>query len=66
MISFKPLKRLLIHKNLTWEEISKATGISTETLYRIKAGKNVKLETLKKILDYFNCDLCDIMEYDGT
>lgn len=64
MINFKPLKRLLIEKDITWEMLSKETGVSKETLHRIKTGKNVKLETLKKILDYFECDLCDILEYE--
>lgn len=64
MITFKPLKKLLIEKDMTWEKLGKATGISTETLHRIKSGQNVKLETLKRILDYFECDLCDILEYE--
>ena len=46
-------------------QIAEATGLSTATISKLMQGENieVKLSTIKKLCDYFNCNLSDIVEY---
>ena len=46
-------------------QIAEATGLSTATISKLMQGENidVKLSTINKLCDYFNCNLSDIVEY---
>lgn len=51
---FDVVKRLVDEKGISLNELAKATGISSATLYEWKAGKYMpKHETREKIADYF-------------
>ena len=54
------------HKIKTITELVNLTGLSRDTLNKIRSGENletVKLETYLKLCDYFNCSLSDLIEY---
>lgn len=45
--------------------ISKKTGIAENNIYKICKGesKQIKLDTLNKLIEALDCDLTDIIEY---
>jgi len=54
------------HKIKTITELVNLTGLSRDTLNKIRNGENletVKLDTYLKLCDYFNCSLGDLIEY---
>ena len=46
-------------------QIAEATGLSTATISKLMRGENidVKLSTINKLCEFFNCKLSDILEY---
>ena len=46
-------------------QIAEATGLSTATISKLMQGENidVKLSTINKLCNFFNCNLSDIIEY---
>ena len=58
----------LVHENhVKMSDISEATGISRTTLHALNwgKGKGVQFETLDKLCRYFNCDVSDLLVYEG-
>ena len=54
------------HKIKTITELVNLTGLSRDTLNKIRSGENletVKLDTYLKLCDYFNCPLNELIEY---
>lgn len=53
------LNELLKEKNITKSQLSKASGVPYTTIdgFYKKGTDNVKLSTLKKLADYFECSL---------
>ena len=49
MISYKPLFRLLLEKNMSKTQLREAIGFSTATLAKLSKGEYVSLEILDKI-----------------
>lgn len=57
--------------DLIWENrttagaISKATGIGTSTISKLRNSKNtnINIHTLDKLCGYFKCKLTDIIDY---
>ena len=47
------------------EAISKATGIGTTTISKMRnsKNKNVSIKTLDKLCEYFHCKISDLIEY---
>lgn len=64
-ISYKPLFRLLLEKDMEKMDLLKATKISTTTTTLSKLGKNepVKLEMLMRICDQLNCRIENVVEF---
>lgn len=50
-------------KKITYEEISKSTGISRQTLSKIasKKGYNTSSENIEKLCQYFECTPDELM-----
>lgn len=63
MISYKPLFRLLLEKNMSKTQLREAIGFSTATLAKLSKGEYVSLEILDKICTYMQCNIADIIEY---
>lgn len=51
---------------VTITDVYKATGIARSTLVRLyyRRAKNISLETLKTLCDYFGISLSDLIEYN--
>jgi hypothetical protein len=58
------LKVLIAKKNISIGELSKEINISSVTLYKLANGKltKPKYETLKKVSDYFNITVDDLLK----
>ena len=63
MISYKPLFRLLLEKNMSKTQLREAIGFSTATLAKLSKGEYVSLEILDNICTYMQCNIADVIEY---
>lgn len=63
MISYKPLFRLLLEKDMTKTQLRESIGFSTATLAKLSKNEYVSLETIDNICKYFNCKIENVMEY---
>lgn len=61
-ISYKPLWKLLIDKDLKKKDLCKLAGISPASVTKMGKGGHVTTETLEKICLALNCRVEDIME----
>ena len=61
-VSYKPLWKLLIDREMNKTELRKAAGISTSALAKLGKNDNVNTEVLVKICNVLECDISDIME----
>lgn len=61
-VSYKPLWKLLIDREMNKTELRKAAGISTSALAKLGKNENVNTEVLVKICNVLKCDISDIME----
>ncbi|MCC0743368.1 helix-turn-helix transcriptional regulator [Clostridioides sp. ZZV14-6044] len=60
------LDKLLYSKNITKAQLSKESGIPYTTIAGLyaKGADNIKLSTLKKLADYFQCSV-DYLVYEN-
>ncbi|MEX1029400.1 MAG: helix-turn-helix transcriptional regulator [Paenibacillaceae bacterium] len=63
MISYKPLQKLLIDKEIRKQELMKLAGISSATMAKLNTNEYVSLEVIDKICKAINCQPGDILEY---
>ena len=62
MISYKPLFRLLLEKDMTKTQLREAVGFSSATLAKMSKGKYISLETVESICKYLDCKIEDVIE----
>lgn len=65
-ISYKPLFKLLIDRDMTRKDLRVACGISTASMAKLGKGENITTEVLVRICNCLNCDLSEIMELEET
>lgn len=58
------LKVLIAKKNISISSLSKEINVSTVTLYRLANGQLIKpkYETLKKVSDFFNITIDELLK----
>lgn len=61
-VSYKPLWKLLIDKEIKKTKMAETIGISTSTLYKLNKDKYVSLDVLVRICVYLKCQISDICE----
>ena len=62
MISYKPLFRLLLERDMTKTQLREAAGFSSATLAKMSKGEYISLETIENICKYLDCKIEDIIE----
>ena len=64
MITIK-LYDLVWSRKVKGYQIAEATGLSTATVSKLMQGKNidVKLSTIDKLCNFFDCELSELLEY---
>ncbi|WP_019640771.1 helix-turn-helix domain-containing protein, partial [Paenibacillus fonticola] len=55
MISYKPLQKLLIDRDIKKQELLKMTGISSATMAKLNTNEYVSLEVIDKICAALDC-----------
>jgi putative transcriptional regulator len=65
MISYKPLQKLLIDRDIRKQELMKMTGISSATMAKLNTNEYVSLEIIDKICEALDCQPGDLLEYVG-
>lgn len=61
-VSYKPLWKLLIDKDIKKTEMAEGIGISTSTLSKLGKDEYVSLDVLVRICKYLKCQLSDICQ----
>ena len=62
MISYKPLFRLLLERDMTKTQLREAVGFSSATLAKMSKNEYISLETVENICKYLNCNIEDAIE----
>ncbi len=65
MISYKPLRKLLIDKDMSGGELKDILKISSATMAKLNSDKIVSLDVIDKICKYLNCNVEDVMKYES-
>lgn len=60
-ITFKPLWKLLIDRDMTKEDLRLATGLSPATIAKLGRDGNITTNVLARICEFLNCNVEDIM-----
>lgn len=63
MISYKPLQKLLIDRDIKKQELLKMTGISSATMAKLNTNEYVSLEVIDKIGAALDCQPGDLLEH---
>lgn len=61
------LEEILKKRNMTSKELAKLIGITEANLSILRSGKakGVRFETINKICFYLDCQIGDILKFDG-
>lgn len=62
MISYNPLWKTLIDKNMKKMDLVELVGISNGTLAKLGKNESVSLSIIDKICISLDCDICDVVE----
>lgn len=62
MISYNPLWKTLIDKNMKKMDLVKLAGISNGTLAKLGKDESVSLNIIDKICIALECNICDVVE----
>lgn len=65
MISYKPLRKLLIDKDMSCGELKDILKVSSATMAKLNSDKVVSLTVIDKICKYLNCNIEEVMQYEN-
>lgn len=63
MISYQPFYQTMVKRGLTEYHLIYKEGFSSNTLHRMKHGKNITLKTLDTLCFILDCGVSDIIQY---
>lgn len=63
-ISYKPLFKLLIDRNMNRQNLKTLCGISPASIAKLGKGENITTDVLIRICNGLNCNLTDIMDLE--
>lgn len=63
MLSYKPLWRILVDRELSKSDLRKKTGISPNTMTKLRKNEEVSMSVLNKICATLGVSYGDIVEY---
>ena len=61
-ISFKPLWKLLIDRDISRQELQQRSGVSRSTMWKMGKNDYVSLDVITKICKVLDCSVDQIME----
>lgn len=62
MLSYKPLFRLLLERDMSKTQLKNATSLSPNVMSKLSKGEHVSMEVIERICKYLNCRIEDIVE----
>lgn len=63
MISYNPLWKMLIDLNKKKTDLIADCKLNKRTIADMGKNKYVSLQTIEKICNAYNCNICDVIEY---
>lgn len=63
MVSYKPLFKILLERDMTKSQLREAVGFSMATLAKMSKGEYVSMKTLENICKFLNCRVEDVIEF---
>lgn len=63
MVSYKPLFKLLVDRNMSKADLRRLAHISPNTMTKLRRGEEVSMTILNKICAALNVTYGDIIEY---
>lgn len=63
MISYKPLWKTLIDKDIQQKDLAVICDLTRQTVLDMKNNRHVSMKTIEKICKTLNCSIPDIIEY---
>lgn len=64
-VSYNGLWKLLIDKNMQKKDLIEELSLSSTTVAKMGKGEKVSMDVLEKICKYFNCNIGDIVCFEG-
>lgn len=64
--SYGKLSKLMQEKQIKKQDLKNNAKLGWSTISKISKNKDVSLEVLRKICEYLNCDIGDIVEFKNT
>lgn len=61
-LSYKPLWKLLVDKDMIKQDLKDKAKLSSTTIARLNNGENVTTDILLRICQVLNCQIADIVE----
>lgn len=62
-ISYKKLWHVLLDKNMTKQDLRKATGISTTTVQKLTKNESIGIDIILRICEKLNLQIDDVVEF---
>lgn len=62
-ISYNRLWKLLVDKKMSKADLRRAAVISPNTLTKLRRDEEVSMAVLKRICEYFGCNIGDICDF---
>lgn len=63
-VSYKPLWKMLIDKDLTKAQLQEMAGLSAGTMTKLRHGDSVSMEVLWKICSVLHCNIQDVVQFE--
>ena len=65
-ISYNGLWKMLIDKKMYKQDLATKLNISSATMAKMGKGETVSMDVLKRICEFLNCDIGDIMSFENS
>ena len=62
MLSYKPLFRLLLERDMSKTQLKNSVSLSPNVMSKLSKGEYVSMEVIERICKYLNCRIEDVVE----
>ncbi|MBT9788747.1 helix-turn-helix domain-containing protein [Clostridium sp. MCC344] len=62
MLSYKPLFRLLLERDMSKTQLKNGVSLSPNVMSKLSKGEYVSMEVIERICKYLNCRIEDVVE----
>lgn len=61
--SYDNLWKVLENKNMSKEDLKRATGMSSATIAKLSKNENINMKSLEKICEVLECNIEEIIQF---